>query len=253
MTVKQFSTKLLRSDSKTEIFVPPDVDIQISLNEYYDALKAQAVSNKLPAVVEQADVYWDKYDEPQKRILLYHENQSLRTLQFVVGLDNMGNFYYVEERLCYDLPHELPPRPKERILDEPENPKSGKAILKHIGSWVVVTIFTVTIGMWFYPLYWLWDFVTKSKEYPYKMEQLTLTRNFDRAIAKWINHIVETDKRSRADDELGRFFSALRSTIQQVNHKLFLEKHAEMKDRKEKELTEKALNDELEKRRTEGF
>lgn len=249
--IKHFSTHLIRSDAKTEVYIPADIDINITLEEFHKTLDIQTALNRLPAVVELTEVDWDKYDNSQKRIVVYHENKGLRTLQLVIGLQNVGNFYYIEERLCYDLPDQLPPAPSKRIIEEPIDPEKNKETWKHIFEWFLWTF--TAIGFYVYPIYWYRKYKDDVKNYPGELEQWKLTKAFDQALADWINRIIEADNKSRADDEVGRFFSALRSTVHQVNEKLFVEKHAELRERKEKQLSQEELSDELERRRREGF
>ena len=248
---KHFSTHLIRSDAKTEIFLPIDTYIQITLEEFYEALSVLTVRNRLPAAVKLSEVNWDQYTNPQKRIVVYHENTEFRTLQLVIGLQNVGNFYYIEERLCYDLPDQLPPVPSKRIVEEPINPEENKEIGKHIFEWFLWTF--TAIGFYVYPIYWYRKYKEDVKNYPSKLEQWKLTKAFDQALTDWINEIIEADNKSRADDEIGRFFSALSSTVNQVIEKLFVERNAELRERKEKQLSQQELNEELERRRREGF
>jgi hypothetical protein len=45
----------------------------------------------------------------------------------------------------------------------------------------------------------------------------------------------------------------MRSTIRQTIQKLFVDRHAELRERKEKETSQQELAAELEKRKNEGF
>lgn len=253
MSSLRFSTRLLRSGKsnfRTSIYTPPGIDIQVSIDEFYEALKTQAALNELPAIIELEDVCWDEYNTPQKQIVIYHDKNELRPVQIVVGLENVGRYYYVEERVCYALPTELPPMPKERITSEPKNDSIlTYVIVLGLSAILILTIFIPLIAL----IWVIQDYDKQTKLFPQKVEQWKLTKNFDQAIAGWINRIVEIDNRSRSDDELGRFVAALQSTVGQVVEQLFIEKHAQLKDRIEKELSQKELNQELERRRNEGF
>ena len=72
-------------------------------------------------------------------------------------------------------------------------------------------------------------------------------------MSNWYKDTLEAARLARADDVFGRFTLALTSTVKQVIGTLFEDRQAELRERTEKERTQKEIEEELERRKQEGF
>jgi len=255
LDAKEFASWLIRSGAKTEIYVPPDLGFTVTMDEFASTLAVLCQANHLPTKVTRQTIRWDDSIDTQSRILVEHADAKLSAAKLIVGLDQMGSFYYVEEKLCWDLPADLPAAPTRRITDRPSEPKiSGLRILLYIvgGIVFIATLISPLIALGLI----IWEFASlpgRREKYEQDLADWEATRKFDRAVETWLKRISDLDNRSRTDDELGRFHLAMKSTIRQTVQKLFLDRHAELRERHEKEMSRQELEAELEKRKNQGF
>ena len=98
---------LTQSSAKREI-VCPDT-LRVTVEEFAGELKARLKANQLPADAELVQVNWDDTHTTQQLILVrYTGNQaSANVLQYAVGLEQLGNFAYLEKKI-YLVPPRLP-------------------------------------------------------------------------------------------------------------------------------------------------
>lgn len=231
LTVREFASWLVRAGARTEIYVPADLGFTVTMDEFSDTLAALCQANRLPTKVTRRTIHWDDTTVTQSRILVEHRDSRLNAATLIVGLDQIGSFYYVEEKLCWDLPSDLPAVPSKRVTNRPSDPGGLQQVIR------------------FGP-FWLRE---RQEQYKRDLADWEATRSFDEAINAWLKRIAELDHRSRTDDELGRFYLAVKSTIRQAIQQLFTDRHAELRERKEREMSRQELEAELEKRKTEGF
>jgi len=111
-------TSLLKSDTKTEIYIPPEVSLNVSLEDFYEAFKRKIAENRINADVTLNDIRWDDSEIVQKRIVVQYKggdaSNTNNIQQFLIGLDSVGNFTYVEEKIFLSLP-DLPKFPRSKV------------------------------------------------------------------------------------------------------------------------------------------
>jgi len=111
-------TSLLKSEAKTEIYIPPEVSLNVSLDDFFKAFKRKITENRINADVTIDDVHWDDTDIVQKRIVVQYKggdaSNTNNIQQFLIGLDSVGNFTYIEEKIFLSRP-ELPKYPKSKV------------------------------------------------------------------------------------------------------------------------------------------
>lgn len=266
MAGKELWSWLVRSDAKTEIHMPPELNLMVSVSEYADALKAQAAANHLPVEMQVQDVEWDASGTQKSRILVRHADSRMNIVQFLTGIDRFGDFYYVEEKLYWDPP-QLPEPPGRRTTNLPTKSSGWVWLVVLGGLSLIFAVWAATAGesdsavcggLGFLVGFGLLAIgASKNSKgeavYQETMKQYQLTKAFEQAVDEWIKQIKAADYKSRTDDEFGRFHLAMRSTIRQTIQKLFVDRHAELRERKEKETSQQELAAELERRKTEGF
>jgi len=266
MDAKPLWSWLVRSDAKTELYVPPELGFQVTNDEFAAALRAQAHANRLPIDLSPQTIEWDVSGVRQERILIKHVNDRMNLAKFLTGLDQFGSFYYVEEKLYWEPPV-LPIPPRVRIEKEPIK-DSAAGCLPLAGALGVVAFYALGFAIsglnepcliLALVVVAVLGFVgyrqrqAASERYEADRERWTLTVEFDNTVKKWIDEVRAANDRSRTDDEFGRFVLAVRSTIRQTVQKLFVDRQAELRDRKENEISRQELEAELEKRKGEGF
>lgn len=268
MQAKQLWSWLVRSDAKTEVYIPPDIGIVVTNQEFAEALNKQAEANNLPVKIQLQDVEWDASGTQQTRVVIRHADPRMDIMQYLTGLDRFGNFYYVEEKLYWEPPS-LPTPPQKRIRSRP-------GLISSVSTWFILYgVVGVVAGLvamategnpgWIAcqgmiivggVLVGLLGLLLRPRDERIRrglLAQYEDTVNFDRAIEEWVNKIKAADLESRTNDEFGRFYLAVRSTIRQTIQTLFIDRHAELRERKEKELSQQELGAELEKRKAQGF
>ena len=103
---------LIKSETKKEFFCPPGLEVT---NEQLAAeLKAQVDANRLPAEVKLYEVNWDDTNTKQTRAMVRYIGPDAKAdvLRFLIGIDQMGNFSYVEQKSLL-RPPDLPVVPRE--------------------------------------------------------------------------------------------------------------------------------------------
>lgn len=242
---------LTKSEVKNEIYCPPD--LQVSMEEFADALKEQAKADRLPAEIELCEVNWDDTNTKQNRILVRHTGSGASTdvLQFLVGVDQMGNYTYVEEK-TFLMPPTLPKFPTQ------EKP-AGKAPV-----WaLIIAIFFILAGLntrdglkflaigGIAGLIAILKIKSNSEIDAWNKNAGEEKKNWDNAWENWRKAKVEVAYLSSTDDIFGRFTLAASSMVKQVINKLFVNRQAELRHREEQHKTQKELEEELEKRMKE--
>jgi len=250
-TARETVSWLIRSSVKTEISVPPDLGFTVTMDEFANTLATLSRANQLPTEVSRQIVPWDDRAVTQSRILVEHTNPRFDAVKLIVGLDRVGSFYYIEERLCWDLPCNLPEYPRRRITYRPTEPEiSTSTIASYIVGGIIflVTIIGPIIALGLI----IREFASLGKrheQYQLDLADWEVTRSFDEAIDAWFKHIGEFDNHSRTDDELSRFYLAVKSTIRQAVQILFLDRRAELRNYQEKEMSRQDLEAELKRRK----
>lgn len=109
---------LTKSEAKTEILCPSDLRVDNAL--FAEELARNVKANLVPAEVSLCQVTWDDSDRKQVRILARYTGKqaSSDVVQFLVGVEHLGNFAYVEEKV-YLRPPRLPAIPEKRSTRVP--------------------------------------------------------------------------------------------------------------------------------------
>lgn len=146
----------------------------------------------------------------------------------------------MEEKSVWETPV-LPPRPTQELGPEPT--------AWHWIVWIIIAVCTYGLGLLLLP----WHTNKVKKAHDAWDELRKPTEAYNQALDRWLKQIIDLDSQARTNDELGRTFMAVRSTIRQSIQKLFIDRHAELHERKEKEMSRQELEAELEKRKQQGF
>jgi len=269
-------TSLLKSDVKTEIYCPGELDLNVTLDTFYNAFKAKLAENRVDADVTIGDVLWDDGEISQQRIIATYKGSDAANTnniqQFLLGLDTMGNFTYVEEKVFLNRPT-LPKYPKSRVslpgrhsVSKPSNKQLIAGIIAGLfGILCAKVTFLLLVGLAVAAVCFGLYFFGKSKydsaegEYQgalskaqkHNQEADAETRAWDEAWEKWDKNVLKTAYLASTNDIFGRFVRALSSSVKLTIKELYEDKKAELKDRKEKEYSEQQLNEQLEKKKTE--
>lgn len=240
MEKKDLRSWLVRTDARSEIYVPPELGFAVSSDDFEKVLREQIALNELPVTIQQCEVSWDGAASGIIRLVVRHRDGRYSPLQLIAGLERVGHFYYVEEKLVWETPV-LPPRPAQVLAAEPTE--------WHWIIWIVIAYFTVGFGLLAIP--WHKNKVRQAHQAWEDLKKQTETYN--QALDGWLKRVIDIDSCARTDDELGRTFMAVRSTIRQSIQKLFIDRHAELREQKEREVSRQELEAELEKRKQQGF
>lgn len=286
MEKRMLSKGLVRAEGTIEVYCPPEMGISVSDAQFSETLIAQAKTNGLPVETQVQHIEWEGTGGAFPHVSMRHTDPAWRMVQVVVGLRRVGAFHYVEHFLCW-VPPELPPEPKKRVPDigstKSLNTQFRALVLAELAGAVgaVLRIYyyvnrsrlrgdssltfsgdeSIYVGLLSVGLFLaLWLLVVTVRgwrreraNYPENQRLHQATLAFDQAVNEWTASIRDTDLRSRTDNEFRRFHAAVSGTIQQAVQKLYLDQNAELRDRKEKEMSRQELEAELERRKQEGF
>lgn len=278
MTLKQITlwSWLTKSETKEEFRCPPG--LQVSNQELAAELTRHVQANNLPAQVELCEVNWDDTNTKQTRAMVRYTGPDAKTdvVRMLVGVDQMGNFAYVE-RKTYLKPPALPRVPRSKKDEGIAGLTGGSAIVALIGGIllvflgfifsndsgsfgiVLVTVVCTVPGI-ILTLVGIVLFL-KGRE----QERLgTEARSWNTLATEeeaawnqtwnsWRREVVQAAYLARTDDVFGRFTSAISATVDDVIQTLFVDRNAELRRRTEHEQTQEAIEKELEKRRAEAF
>ncbi|MDM8528299.1 hypothetical protein QUF58_08795 [Anaerolineales bacterium HSG24] len=283
MTTKQISlwSWLIRWSRPRKAFWPPELeDLNVTLDEFAEKLSKQISANELPATVELCEVRWDEDDTTQPRIAVEYtgDDNSLDVIQYLIGVNKMGRFTYVDETVCFKPPV-LPKstaRPKDIEKPIPVKTAFAKPLI-FVGwiliGWGVLSLLINTAGgeiaavMLTIPLCGLPGFIlvaigtnlknsheTTMTEWNIQHQQIyTVQKTWDDTVSHWLQAVDQTNYLSRTDDIPGRFIQSVSDTVEQVVKTLFEDRQAIVEKQKGEERTRQEIEAELEKRRQEGF
>ena len=292
MTIKEITlwSFLTQSNAKREIVCPPGLDI--TLEEFADELKQQLRSNELPAATELCLVNWDDADTYQKLIVVRYTGQqaSQNVTQFVVGLEQMGRFAYLEKRILLEpplIPTGLPIEPNP-TYSEPDmrvdrgDPKIGPALLvgivASIGSYPLSSINeqALFLALGFALISFTYAGykinVRNKKELARQAYNLQIAQkneelkrqNYQTTVIavkecqkkiyeQWLQDMLEATYMAKRNDVLGRWSSAVSTTIDQVVQKLFIDRQSQAQQWQEKQTSREELEKVLAQRSSEMF
>jgi len=268
-------------ESKSEIFCPPD--LQVTNEEFAAELAARIRANRLPAKAELFEVDWDDAGIKQQRILIRHTGGA-DVVRLLVGVDQIGAFSYVEEKV-FMKPPPLPPitKPREKKTFTREKPTRTGSVL---GGLAGISVMLLGIGSLteagassslfglvgtlvgtFLLIAAVRAYRRSSKAIEEWQKEYHETQEWNRQAEEeqkawnaweedmdaWYEDVLEAVHLSRTNDVEGRFTLAVSSTVRQVIKTLFEDRQAELRERIEKERTQKEIEEELEKRKQEGF
>lgn len=242
---------LTKSEVKNEIYCP--ADLQVSMKEFAQELDIQAKADRLPAKIELCNVNWDDTNTKQNRILVSHTGSGASTdvLQFLVGVDQVGNYTYVEEKI-FLMPPQLPiyPRTKKIRQGNPTKAIFTAIIGLLIGISGTLPQVFVTIGL----IAGIFAFIrikANSETDEWNNQADAEVKNWDETWENWRKATMEVAFLSNTDDIFGRFTRAASSTVKQVIKKLFENRQAEIRHCDEQRKTQKEIEEELQKRMKE--
>lgn len=260
---------LIKKEIKNEIYCP--TPLNVTINEFKEALEKKIVQNNLPAKVSLCEVNWDDTNTKQTRILVTYTGKEsmVNIMEYLVGMDNMGNFSYVEEKVIIKPP-ELPqkseePRNKKALPDYPRKFHFSRLLFGFIGG--------IILGMFADALFYISIFIGIILTFNYRYTQESIDyeevknwnrksdeeeknkiktiKNRKRLLKKWQEDNFYTAYLATTNDIFGRFNLAISSTVKQVIKELFTDKNAEIRNTIEQLKTQKELEEELEKRKDE--
>jgi hypothetical protein len=273
MTVSIWSV-LLKSESITEIYVPPGLEIDVSLEDFYQVLNKQMEDKGVAnANLTIEDVLWDEGRHSQRRIVArYTGSDAPKNIQqILIGLDDMGSFRYVEEKTFLSRP-ELPKFPKSKV-EEPTRPSifapEFTRLIWGIGIVIVsLLMFSVNVGIGLVGLVvggvWIALYFKAKTEYDEaegsyqsslelaqksNREAEAETRAWNAAWDSWNENVLETAYLQATTNSFGRFQRSVASCVRLTVTELFEDKKAELKDTKAREINEQQIEDQLKKKR----
>lgn len=272
-------SRLIHNSWRQEFRCPDEL---IVTNEEFAAEFSAAIAeNHIPAEVTQYIVNWDDLGKRQNRILVRYTGTDAVTdvLRYMVGVDRVGRFTYIEEK-TYFAPPDLPSPPrKKRALP-----------ITFIGLWISMFVMGVLCSITGTALiladiffHWnnialfsslgccigpgiivlvlaVWLLHSDGKERAKIPEIESWNRAAEMEVQArektwedWESSILTSIYLSRTDDTLGRFVEAVRSTVSQVTQKLFIDHNAEMLRESKEENTQEEIKKEMQRRHAEIF
>lgn len=247
---------LLKSESITEIFVPTDLEIDVSLEDFYNTLKKHLEDKGVQNyTLSMEDVKWDEGKHNQRRIVArYTGTDAPKNIQqILIGLDNVGSFRYVEEKTFLARP-ELPKFPMSRPSPQyaPGLPMWGAGI-----AVVSLLLLVNGVGAGFFGLLvgggliaWYLKQRNDYQEYESEVSRHeSETRAWDSAWRNWENNVLETSYMQATTNAFGRFQRSVSSCVRYAITELFEDKKAELKDTRAKEFTEQQIEEQMKKKR----
>jgi hypothetical protein len=265
---------LVQREWRKEYYCPEGVTV--TTEEFASELSEEIERDRIPANVSTRVVNWDGTGTSQTRVLVRYVGDDAPTdiVRCMVGVDQMGKYAYVEGK-TYFAPPDLPPVKKEKKEVPDPNWLStlgwlvgGNALFLAFlglqsaefadGNWVTL-LFCVGPTALFALASWveLYNAFDDAKKRP---EIEKWNAEVDRQVAKrrkkwkqWQKTILTSAYLSQTDDTLGRFVQAIKSTIDRVTERLFVERNAELREQSESQRTREEIEEELERRRAEAF
>lgn len=236
MALKQITLRswLTKSETKKEFFCPPG--LEVTNEELAAELTARLQANRLPAEVELCEIDWDDTGTKQTRAMVRYVGPDAKVdvVRFLVGVDQMGNFAYVEQKNIL-RPPDLPVVPRER--------KTNPWEVGNMGC-IILALFIVPIFLYF---------IKQSEVDAWNAEADREKKEWEEAWENWRKQTVEVAYLAKTDDVFGRFAMALTSTVDDVLQRLFIDQQAELRRQAETQQTQEEIEKELQKRRAEAF
>lgn len=260
MAVKEVTlwSWLTKHETKKEFTCPPE--LQVINEDLARELTKQVKANRLPAEVELCEVVWDDTNTKQKRVLVRYTGIEADTdvIRFLVGVDQMGNFAYVEEKI-YILPPTLPKTPRERktVDNFPGWPVAIAIIGIPIGlasiSQAETTLFICGLPGLIAAIIAYFIITGIQQANAWNSEASSEQQAWDTIWNSWHKETLEAAYLSKRDDVFGRFTLAMSSTTDQVLQVLFLDREAKLRRQTASEQTQTDIEKELERRKEEFF
>ena len=181
---------------------------------------------------------WDDTNTKQLRVVVRYMGNDTTTdiVRFLVGVDQMGNFSYVEEKI-YLKPPDLPAVPRKKK-------ENNWASSNDLGCLFILLIFVIPFILWA---------IEEKKVRDWNKEAELEKAAWDAAWEKWQKETLTAAYLAKTDDVFGRFTQAMSSTVEQVLQVLFLDKAAELRRQTATEQTQADIEKELERRKAELF
>ena len=270
---------LTQSSAKQEIFCSDE--LRVSIEEFAQELIARLKANKLPATAELVTVNWDDTNRTQPLILVRYTGTQVTTdvLQYAVGLEQLGNFAYLEKK-TYLFPPKLP---KITNLQKPKKSSDHDYTVLLLLFGIVCLIFTIGFSFFAFGLQWhgmqillpllivliallsTTVFIYRAIKGIIRIRKETLNKEIwnrtkeqtdirlAQIMARWQEETLELAYVAQTTDEFGRWTSAISTTIDQVVQKLFIDRDAQTKQWQEEQKSQDEIEKELERRNAELF
>ena len=223
-TVKLWQS-LGNSKSTNTIYTEDIADI--SEETFGLALQEKLDSNYIPARVERTRVEWEEAGISQKRLVIHSTDVKNSPMCFLVGLDRIGKYTFIEEKTVI-YPPNLPSAPGTRV---PVPATSTKQVLIGIGIFLAaIALFAAhqvpfallaivaslcVIGLYIHAC---------GDAAEAEAHNSNVTREeeaWERAWSDWENTKLMVAYLADTDDKIGRMHIAYSETIAQVTKELF--------------------------------
>ena len=235
---------LIKSFWRVGIFCPPE--LIVVEDDFYKELQDQISTNRIPATAELCNIDWDNTGISQKRIIVTYSGDEIKpdenVIQFLIGVDDFGNFSYIEEKVIIKKP-DLPPYPQEKEHSERPSGSCGLYFILFILGIIPGLIYRAIIS----GKQEDYDAIVAKDEKLYKKQK----KEWDNAWDTWENNVFRVAYLSATNDIYGRFTETISIIVKNVIKVLYEDRKAEIRERTEQEYTKEQLKDEMEKRRKE--
>jgi hypothetical protein len=230
---------LVQSERSMHLRCPPALNV--TQDEYLQTVRSTAQELELPLQLEVCDVTWVDAKLQQQRIrakLTTPERFGLLT-----GLDYVGRVAFVEQKVYLDPPALPTPRQPNYIvggLIAGGGLLLGLLLMASGGNTTCVGALLAVAGL----VIGLKLIQDESKK-PQK--------ELNAAIEKWVNEVIDLARRAEVSNELNRMGQALDEAVKLAVDKLFRQRGAEMEADEKRRRTAGEIQQELERRKQEGF
>jgi len=231
---------LVQSERSIHLKCPPGLNV--SQEEYQEALKESAQELELPLELETCNVDWVDANLRQTRIRV--KLQSNERYGLLTGLDYIGRVAFVEQKTYLD-PVSLPA--KEAVDLTPVWIAGGIgiaiAVLAAISGDASFGCFGTLA--FFGALAIAFNLYKKASTEPEKKRTA--------AIEKWIKDVLDLARRAEISNELNRTAQALDEAVKVAVDRLFTQRGAQMEADEKKRKTANEIQNELENRKKQGL
>ena len=236
----ELNSWLVQSERSMNFRCPPGLDV--TQEEYLEALKETAQELELPLELETVPVSW--VDARLNQVRIQAKLNSEERFGLLTGLDYIGRVAFVEQKTYLDPPN---------IPELAKADYTFPAIL--IGGGVVIGIFLMalqeiaTVCLGFLVLFGgvgmgITTLLNAARQPKAKQEK---------AIDKWVGDVIDLARRAEISNELNRMAQALDEAVKLAVDKLFTQQGAKMEADEKSRKTASDIQKALEDRRKDFF